>query len=139
MKMKIKRLNQLKEILVQEKDLSNIWDFFMDHFADHPEFLEYGDRSQSPLLEAVLPEICKQIFGKEVIIQNLLLIYIPEYEFFHGPFYVQGQMGSAIYFEDINTGAIAISEPPPSNGEVKYSRFSAPLMPYYKKNPYEYN
>ncbi len=109
----------------------------MDHFADHPEFIEYGDRSQSPLLEAIIPEICKQIFASEVIIRDLLLIDIPEYKFFHGPFHVQGRMGNEIYFEDVNTGTIAITELPPSSGEVKYSRFSARASHF--GNEYKYS
>jgi hypothetical protein len=36
--MKIKQLQELKLKLTQEKDLSKIWLFYMDHFVDYPEF-----------------------------------------------------------------------------------------------------
>ncbi len=41
--MKIERLKELKQKLTNEADLSNIWLFYMDHFADYPEFTELGD------------------------------------------------------------------------------------------------
>jgi hypothetical protein len=35
--MKIKRLKELKQKLIAEKDLSDIWLFYMDHFVDDPK------------------------------------------------------------------------------------------------------
>jgi hypothetical protein len=40
--MKIERLQELKVKLTQEKDLSKIWLFYMDHFADYSEFTDLG-------------------------------------------------------------------------------------------------
>jgi hypothetical protein len=38
-------LNNLKELqlrLEREKDLGKLWEFYMDKFADRPEFLDFG-------------------------------------------------------------------------------------------------
>ena len=41
--MRLVRLQELKRKLMKEKDFSKTWTFYMDEFADHPEFLEVGE------------------------------------------------------------------------------------------------
>ena len=119
----------LKQKLVQDDDLSKIWLFYMDHFADHPEFIELGEPANNAFLEAVVPQICQQIFGGEIgVINNLFLIYIAEHQFFHGPIEVERRPGGVIYFEDEQIGLLAVSADFPPTGEVKYSRFSEPFQ-----------
>jgi hypothetical protein len=127
--MKLERLRQLKQKLIQEKDLSNIWSFYMDEFADRPEFLDVGEPKPSAFIEAVVPQICQQMFGKKVKIADLLTIYIAEYKFFHAPFLAGGRIGGLIYFEEERIGLLAVSAKFPPTDEVKYSRFSAPIEP----------
>jgi hypothetical protein len=126
--MKIKRLKELKQRIVREKDLSKIWLFYMDNFADHAEFTDLGEPIQNDYLDAILPQICKQMFGRTVKIKNFLAIYLAEYRFCHGPFEVEGRIGGVIYFEEIKTGLLAVSENPALSNEVKYSRFSVPIQ-----------
>jgi hypothetical protein len=49
--MKIKRLKELKQRMVREKDLSKIWLFYMDNFADHAEFTDLGEPIQNDYLD----------------------------------------------------------------------------------------
>lgn len=127
--MKLERPKQLQQKLLKEKDLSKIWLFYMDEFADHPEFIEVGGLKSDPLLEAMIPQICQQMFGKQVPITDLLLIYIPEYQFFHAPFLAGGRTGGLIYFEEARTGLLAVATNFPVSDEVKYSRFSTTPKP----------
>ena len=129
---------ELKQQLVQDADLSQIWLFYMDHFADHPEFIELGEPVNHAFLEAVVPQICQQMFGGEISIDDLLLIYIAEYQFFHGPVQVEGRPGGVIYFEDAKIGLLAVSAEFPPTAEVKYSRFSEPFR-LMEPNQYDYN
>lgn len=137
--MKLHRLRQLKRKLIQEKDFSDIWTFYMDEFADHPEFIEVGEAVENDFLAGIIPQICEQMFGKKVKITDMLLIYIAEYKFFHAPFQVEGRIGGLIYFEEENTGLLAVSSPLPFTDEVKFSRFS--ISPLKRKAPpfYELN
>ena len=130
---------ELKQKLVQDADLSQIWLFYMDHFADHPEFIELGEPANNTFLETVTPQICQQIFGDKIRMMNeLFLIYIAEYRFFHGPIDVEGRPGGVIYFEDEQIGLLAVSAEFPPTAEVKYSRFSEPFqLP--GTHQYEYN
>jgi hypothetical protein len=94
--MKIDRLQELKQKLTNEADLSQIWLFYMDHFADHPEFTELGEPAHNEYLDAVLHKSCQQMFGSAITITNFLLIYIAKHQFFHGPFQVEGRIGGLI-------------------------------------------
>jgi hypothetical protein len=133
--MDITQLKELKQQLLHEKDLSNIWSYYMDNFADHAEFTDLGAPGQNEFLEAIVAQVCQQLFGKKVQIHDMLLISLPEYKFFHAPFVVERRIGGLIYFEDVNTGLIAVAAEHPL---VKYSRFSGipkPATPQF----YDYN
>jgi hypothetical protein len=122
--MKINRLQELKQKLTKEPDLSNIWSFYMDHFADLEEFTNLGEPACNEYLDAIVHKICQEIFGSTIKITDFLLIYIAQYKLFHGPFQIQGRIGGVIYFEDIKIGLLAVSVDYPATNEVKYSRFT---------------
>lgn len=122
--MKIERLQELKQKLTTEADFSNIWSFYMDHFADHPAFTRLGEPAHNEYLSNIIHKTCQQMFGRKIKITNFLLIYIAKYQLFHGPFQVQGRIGGVIYFEDIKIGLLAVSADYPPTDAVKYSRFT---------------
>lgn len=126
--MNIDRFQELKQKLTKEADLSNIWLFYMDHFADHPAFTDLGEPIYNEYLDAVIHKTCQQMFDREVKITNFLPIYIGEYHFFHAPFQAERRIGGVIYFEDIKVGLIAVSADYPPTDAVKYSRFSEVLQ-----------
>lgn len=125
--MKLDLLNQLEQKLSQEKELSSIWSFYMDNFADYQEFTNLGEPTINPLLEAAVTQICQQMYGREVAVRNLLLIRLADYQFVHGPFMIGGRIGGVIYFEKKQMGLVVVTELSPSQ-EVKYSRFSCKIM-----------
>ncbi|NJM49438.1 MAG: hypothetical protein HC860_27350 [Alkalinema sp. RU_4_3] len=124
--MEIDRLKELRRKLVTGKNFSEIWEFYMDNFADHEAFTDLGERAENEFIDAVLKTLCGQLFGPKARIDDFLLISIADYDFFHGPFMVEGRIGGIIYFEDVNFGMMAVSESPGSD-MVKYSRFSMPM------------
>ncbi|MEO1132228.1 MAG: hypothetical protein AAFX40_05910 [Cyanobacteria bacterium J06639_1] len=126
--MDLKQLQDLKHKLLREQSLSTVWEFYMDNFADLPEFIEEGDRAEREILDALIREICHQLFGDAFVIQDTMTIYIPAYEFYHGPLLVSDRIGGFIYFEDVRMGMVAIEEAP-RNGRVKYARFADSTIP----------
>ncbi|MEH2283860.1 MAG: hypothetical protein V7K90_21465 [Nostoc sp.] len=122
--MKIDRLQELRQKLTNDADLSRIWLFYMDYFADQPEFTDLGEPAYNEYLDAVLQKTCQQMFARAIKITDFLLIYITPYRLFHGAFQVEGRIGGVIYFEDIKIGLLAVSADYPPNDVVKYSRFS---------------
>ncbi|MBD2297952.1 hypothetical protein H6G80_08730 [Nostoc sp. FACHB-87] len=126
--MKNDQWQTLKQKLTDEADLSNIWVFYMDNFADHPEFTDLGEPAYNQYLDNVISKTCQQMFGREIKITDLFLIYIAEHHLFHGAFFVERRIGGVIYFEDIKVGLIAVSADYPPTDMVKYSRFSEVLQ-----------
>ncbi|BDA66074.1 hypothetical protein CAL7716_002400 [Calothrix sp. PCC 7716] len=123
--MKLDKLQELKQKLTDEKDFSKIWLYYMDNFADAPEFIEqHGRRVQNKHLDTVVRKTCQEMFGRKIKIHHDLTIYIAEHKFFHGPFQAGGRIGGFIYFEDIKVGLIAVSADYPPTDMVKYSRFT---------------
>jgi hypothetical protein len=120
--MKIEKLYQLKEKLQKETDLSKIWLYYMDEFGDVPEFSDLGEPVRQDSLLAVITQVCQQIFGKPININDILTIYIKEYKFYHAPFMTSNHIGGVIFFEDINTGLIAVTSA--ASNLAKYSRFT---------------
>ena len=136
--MRLDLLHKLKQKLSREADLSKIWTFYMDHFADRAEFIDLGEPVRNAFLETVVPQICQQMFGTNISIARFLIIYIAEYKFFHGPLDVEGRPGGVIYFEEAKIGMLAVSANFPPTDAVKYSRFSESLkIPV--PNSYDYN
>lgn len=119
------RLDNLKLMLSHEENLANVWSYFMTHFADHSAFTDIGEPVRHPLLEKIIVMVNQQLFKEKV--ENLLLIELPNFNFFHGVFTVGNRTGGVIYFEETQKGMIAISENPPSK-QVQYSRFSPRLL-----------
>ncbi|BAZ02924.1 hypothetical protein NIES37_69370 (plasmid) [Tolypothrix tenuis PCC 7101] len=133
--MNIDRLQELKQKLTHEADLSNIWLFYMDHFADHPQFTDMGEPTHNEYLDTVIHKTCHQMFGRAIKITDFISIYLAKYHFFHGPFQAERRIGGVIYFEDIKIGLIAVSADDPPTDAVKYSRFSEVLqLPTHNRN-----
>lgn len=121
--MNINLLQKLKQKLKQEPKLADIWEFYMDHFADHREFADLGEPLRDEVLEAALTNCCKEMCaGKgDKILVKFMSIYLAKQRFFHGPVEIEGRYGGMFYFEDIKTGMVAV---PGEDQIVNYSRFS---------------
>ncbi len=110
----------------------------MDNFFSRPEFSEVGRPAQNEEISGIITQTCRYMLGGKVKIADFILIHIPEYQFFHGPFHLLGRgLGGMFYFEDIKTGLLAVTEFPPSD-MVKYSRFSAAVR-FPGGSPYDNN
>jgi hypothetical protein len=118
----------LKQKLQYEEDLTRIWLYFMDHFAEVGEFMALGEEARHPLVEAVVAQIGQQLFGADGAVSRLLLNQIAEQDFIHGGFALGGRLGGVIYFDDLRMGLLMVTDHPPSI-EVKYARFSGRPLP----------
>ena len=106
--MDLDRLATLKEELLHTADFKQIWSYFMDNFGEDPAFIALGERAQHPMLEAIVTQTCRQLFGKPVTFGHLLLTRLPEYQFIHGGLMVEGKLGMVFYFEDIQVGLLLV-------------------------------
>jgi hypothetical protein len=121
--MDLSLLKTLKTKLHEAEQFSDVWDYFLTNFGEVPEFIALGQRGSDPFLETVLAEVGKQLFGREIHVTNMLLTRIPEYRFIHGTVFLEGKLTTALYFEEIHKGLLAVlwsSRPP----ETKFVRFT---------------
>ncbi len=121
--MDLSRLATLKAKLLAAQNFGEILGYFLDHFGDHPEFMDLGEPASDEFLEQALAQVAAQLFQKAVPIRDVRLVRLPEHEFVHGGFLVEGKVGTLIYFEDIHKGLISVawSLSPP---QTKYARFT---------------
>jgi hypothetical protein len=127
-------LATLKERLTTATQFSDVLDYFLTHFGENPEFIKLGERTRDSFLEAVLEQVGAQLLGHPVKPRNLLLTRLPEHMFVHGTATLEGNLTTALYFEDIHTGLLAVLWSA-SPSETKLVRFSGrPLFDQWKRS-----
>ncbi len=114
---------KLKTKLHEAQTFSDVWDFFLTHFGEKREFIALGERGSDPFLETVLAQVGEQLFGRPIRITDMMLTRLPGHGFIHGTVFIEGRLTSAIYFEEIHKGMLAVlwSLDPP---ETKFVRFT---------------
>jgi len=126
--MDLSLLATLKDKVLHAKNISDVWTYFFDHFGEKPGFIALGQRTQDELLELIIAQVGREIFGKPVPVVDLLLTRLAEHKFVHGGCILGGSVASILYFESICTGvmAVALSASPANTRMV---RFRGQTMP----------
>ena len=121
--MDLKLLETLKQRLLTAKEFEQVFTYFLDQFGEDPEFIAQGERTDSPFLEAVMGQVGKELFRREIRVTDVLLTRLPEQQFIHCACRLAGRLANVIYFEDVRTGLLVVilSE---KAGETKFARFS---------------
>ena len=132
--MDLSLLDTLKQKLISATSFEKVAEYFMDHFGENEEFLDFGERTESPLLESVISQIAKQLFSHEVVPSRLLLVRVPGTTFIHGGFFLEDKVGSVIHFEDAHIGLVSVVWSFRTN-ETKYARFTTQIVPRQGGNP----
>jgi hypothetical protein len=125
--MSLSHLPELKKMLLHEKDLGPVWEYFMVHFAENTEFMALGERARHTLVEAIVARVGEEMFSGTGDVKALVLSRVPKEQFIHGGFFVDGRLGAVFYFEDVQTGLMSVAEGPPSD-QVKFARFSGRIV-----------
>jgi hypothetical protein len=121
--MDLAQLTKLKAKLLTSSEFSSVLTYFMDHFGEKPEFIALGARTRHALVEAVIVQVAKEIFGKDVSPKNLILTRLADEQFIHGGFLLDGCLANVIYFDDVHVGLISVCMGYPSK-ETKFARFT---------------
>ena len=102
-------VNELKEQLASERDLSKLWHSFMD-MTQLKEFQETQRPCKDQSLYARIGEITKKIVSQLPIkgVAVFALFELPPYDLVHGPLTLPTGLGNVFYFRGIDAGLIAI-------------------------------
>ncbi len=95
----------LKEMLVQGKDFYAVQNYYLDHVA---EIMGKGDTVKDTMLEEVLHQSSRAAVKGEARIAQMLIMRVAEHGFLYGGFLVNGRPASVFYFEEIQTGLLAV-------------------------------
>ena len=120
-----KTMDELKKLLqTEEDDFNNIFQKFMGLY-ESATFRNMGHREENDLLETVIKNAAKGIDMPDV--QGIRINFLPEYNFYHGPFMANFMPGNIIYFDDIKMGLITL--PRNLSGDTSFFRFSGTEIP----------
>lgn len=120
--MDLARLAQLKELILHTRELSNVWEFFLDNFGESPEFIALGERARDPFLETVLCQVAEHLLGHPIDPNELLLTALPNHHFIHGGSIFDGSVVNVVYFDDVRSG-VAIVIKAWDTSQTHYARF----------------
>jgi arginine exporter protein ArgO len=130
----LKKLDVLKEKMINAENFKEPWSYFFDHFAENSKFLDLGKKVKFPDLAFTLQQIAQQlILNPNVKITNLLVIGLIKQNFYHGAFFIENKLASFIFFKDISLGMVSVASSPRSPNAV-FSRFSLTKLEQAKPN-----
>ena len=107
----LSKLQELKSLLQTAEEFSGPWEFFFDHFGDHPEFLDLGKPVKSVLLTELCKTVAKRVYGNQASVTRRQWIHLKPHRFVHGSALLDGQLAVAIYFTDIEMGMLSFLTP----------------------------
>ena len=115
----------LKERLIFEKDLSKLWNLFMDATEENG-YIRNGRPAQDIHVYKEIRGTSKQVIAQipGVKFVSLDLFEAIPGELFHGPLVVSTGMANVFYFKSINAGLFAIPRLPLPATEWVFARFS---------------
>jgi hypothetical protein len=96
MALDLRKLTMLKMKLMQEKELKDVMTYFFDHFGESEEFLDVSEPTRHDLVESTLAQTVGPMVGSKgkAILVDFILLYIPQYDFYHGAFILNGRMAN---------------------------------------------
>jgi hypothetical protein len=114
----------LKERLLPPSDYEKAFHYFLEEFGGDAAFMAAGTPEVMPQFEGVLNQIASKALGKPVKLEGARFNRMAEHRFRHGAAAVAGRAVIMLYFEDVNTGLMAIIPGP--RGAAELARFQIP-------------
>ena len=118
----------LRDKLLHGTDFIAVWEYFLDHVADDPEFDAGGQRTRSELLEPVFERYCLSAVKAAPPPGRVLLVRYGPAQFIHGGAMVGRLLVNVMFFEDLQAGLFSVTDPTGRQKTV-VSRFSLKPMP----------
>ena len=117
-------LGVLREKLEHATDYEKAFYYFLEEFAGDAQFVAEGQAEDAPHLLAVVAQVASKALGNRVQPQDAKVWRLAEFRFSHGAAAVGGQVAMFFYFEEVNTGLVALI--PGVRGGPELGRFRLP-------------
>lgn len=116
-----KKFEALKHAVQYEENSKSVFEMFFTITESSHRFNEISMKSDDKFIDIMMRSIIKKIFNDYRRLE-LIIEYIPDFNFFHGNIVIDSMPGGFLYFENIKMGIISIIKSPA--GEILFIRFS---------------
>jgi len=114
-------LGVLREKLQHPTDYEHALHYFLEEFAGDAGFVEQSQSDESPHMLAVIGRVANRALGKDAPLEQLRMMQLPGFGFYHGSAVVAGRVMLFFYVEELDTGLLALIPGP--EGGVQVARF----------------
>ncbi len=121
------KIDTLKTMLVTEDKFDRTLGYFFDNLGYDRAFLDAGKPTTNQTLQDILKSLVTQACGEGSAITQLKIFKAGKSKFIHGMCFINGGIGTVLFFEDLNVGLLAVSSPV-SMSDISYIRFSGTII-----------
>ncbi|MDJ0840915.1 MAG: hypothetical protein QNK37_30675 [Acidobacteriota bacterium] len=112
-------VRELRKVLVDEEDFSEIMCFYFDHLNQNRAFHKMSRPKQSKELMDIIKHAAGKLFrGKRVIMAATKFYFIKKYNLYHGLCHIHDMSGIVFYFKDMGKGMLTLGD-----HKTKYTQF----------------
>jgi hypothetical protein len=126
-------LGVLRERMLHPTDYELALNYFLEEFAGDVKFIEQCKRDEEPKLLSVVRHVASKAIGRQVLFDHVRLLFLEAHRFYHGNASVAGRVALYFYFQEADTGILAVI--PGNSGAADLARFRlAGALPDPRKN-----
>ena len=114
-------LGVLRERMLHPTDYEKAIYYFLEEFAGDVQFVGASEREDAPQLLAVLGIVTSKALGHPATFDDAKTLRLAEHRFYHGSAAVEGRVVLFFYFEEADTGVMALI--PGVRGPTEIARF----------------
>ena len=124
----------LRDKLQHPTDYEKALSYFLEEFAGDEKFMQQSEPEEAPHLLGVLNHVVGQALGKPVELGPARVLRLPKFGFIHGSTFFESYIILFLYFEELDTGLMAIIPGPRGGTEVGRFRLIGALAGNPKHN-----
>lgn len=114
-------VQELKRLLLDEKDLAAINTYFFKHLGNDRDFMQLGMPKDDPKLLEMIECTASTLSPESSVVGQPYFVYVPKFQLYHGTCHVIGRQASVFYFDDLKKGMLAVLS---FGGSTDYLRLS---------------
>ena len=117
-------LKVLRERMEDPTEYERAIHYFLEEFAGDEKFIAQSESDEAPHLVTVLQHVASKAAGQPVTFDAARVMHLAEHKFFHGNAVTGARIVLFFYFQETNTGVIALV--PGAKGGTDVVRFQMP-------------
>ena len=116
-----RHLAELRQRMAHPTDYEKAFYYFLEEFAGDEKFMEASERDEAPHLRAIVTHVAHKALGQSAPVDDCKIYLLREYKFYHGSLTLAERAVVFFYFEEADTGVLAMI--PGMRGATEMGRF----------------